>query len=124
MPISLRLVTIIAADLLREAVDGLVGEDPSGWMARASWPTRAELGDHPALNEAVLVASELATNAITHSASGHDGGMFMIHLTAISSDHVAILVTDQGGHGEPAAQHAGRSARRTPLGPRAGAAAR
>ncbi len=71
---------------------------------------RAELGDHPALDEAVLVASELATNAITHSASGHDGGMFMVHLTAISADHVAILVTDQGGHGEPRAQHAGPDA--------------
>ncbi len=71
---------------------------------------RAELGDHPAVDEAVLVASELATNAITHSASGHDGGMFMVHLTAISAGHVAILVTDQGGHGEPKAQHAGPDA--------------
>lgn len=56
------------------------------------------------------MASELAANAITHSASGHDGGMFLVHLTAISSGHVAILVTDQGGHGEPAAQHAGPDA--------------
>jgi hypothetical protein len=71
---------------------------------------RSELGDHRAVDEAVLVASELATNAITHSASGHDGGMFMVHLTAISADHVAILVTDQGGQGEPAAQHAGPDA--------------
>jgi anti-sigma regulatory factor (Ser/Thr protein kinase) len=71
---------------------------------------RAELDNHPAVDEAVLVASELATNAITHSASGHHGGMFMVHLTAISADQVAILVTDQGGLGEPRAQHAGPDA--------------
>lgn len=71
---------------------------------------RAELGDHPAVDEAVLVASELATNAITHSASGHDGGMFIVHLTAIGDAYVAILVTDQGGTGLPRAQQAGPDA--------------
>jgi anti-sigma regulatory factor (Ser/Thr protein kinase) len=64
---------------------------------------RAGLSGHPALTDAVLVASELATNAIEHSASGLEGGMFIVHLAEVSADHVAIIVTDQGG---PAIPHA------------------
>jgi anti-sigma regulatory factor (Ser/Thr protein kinase) len=58
---------------------------------------RSEFIGHPALDNAILAASELASNAITHTASGHPGGMFAVHLTQASPHHIAVLVTDQGG---------------------------
>jgi anti-sigma regulatory factor (Ser/Thr protein kinase) len=62
---------------------------------------RSELIGHPALDDAMLAASELATNAMAHSASGHQGGMFAVHLTLASPHHIAVLVTDQGGPNQP-----------------------
>jgi serine/threonine-protein kinase RsbW len=62
---------------------------------------RELLGGHPAGDDAVLVASELAANAIAHTASGHAGGAFGVHLARLSAEHVAVLVTDQGGPTEP-----------------------
>ncbi len=56
---------------------------------------------HPAATDAVLVASELATNAVRHSASRQDGGLFMVNLTQIGEDFLAVMITDQGGPGEP-----------------------
>jgi|HubBroStandDraft_1064217.scaffolds.fasta_scaffold160217_2 serine/threonine-protein kinase RsbW len=67
---------------------------------------RALLGGHPALDDAVLVASELAANAIAHTASGHAGGAFGVHLARLSAEHVAVLVTDQGGPTEPSVRAA------------------
>jgi anti-sigma regulatory factor (Ser/Thr protein kinase) len=58
----------------------------------------------------VLVAAELAANSIVHSASGHDGGMFLVHLAELDPDHVAIVITDQGGSGVPRERHAGPDA--------------
>jgi hypothetical protein len=54
------------------------------------------LGSYPATDEAVLLVSELAANAVTHSASGQPGGTFTVraHLCG------ALLhaeVEDQGG---------------------------
>jgi hypothetical protein len=57
---------------------------------------RAQLGDHPALGDAVQAASGLAARAITQTASGNPGGLFLVHVTALSSAHAAVLVTDQG----------------------------
>jgi anti-sigma regulatory factor (Ser/Thr protein kinase) len=71
---------------------------------------RAEAGEHAALDDAVLVASELAANAIAHTASGRDCGLFMVHLTAVTTGHIAILVTDQGSHTAPEPQHASADA--------------
>jgi serine/threonine-protein kinase RsbW len=68
---------------------------------------RSELAGLPALDNAMLAASELAANAITHTASGHPGGMFSVHLTLASPHHIAILVTDQGGPNQPQISHPG-----------------
>jgi anti-sigma regulatory factor (Ser/Thr protein kinase) len=68
---------------------------------------RSELAGLPALDDAMLAASELASNAITHTASGHPGGMFAVHLTLASPHHIAILVTDQGGPNQPWISHPG-----------------
>lgn len=66
---------------------------------------RSEFGEHLALDDAVLVASELAANAVVHTASGQPGGIFMAHLATVSVDHVAILITDQGRASEPSDKH-------------------
>lgn len=62
---------------------------------------RDRFAGHAAVEAAVLAASELATNAIKHSASGSGGGVFLVHLTELSAGHVAVLVTDQGGFRVP-----------------------
>ncbi len=62
---------------------------------------KARLAGHPALEDAVLVASELAANTVAHSASGHHGGLFLVHLAEVSPAHAAILVCERRGLGEP-----------------------
>jgi len=57
---------------------------------------------HPAAEDIVLVTSELASNAILHTASGHPGGWFWVCMTR-HDDGVAIQVTDQGGTTRPGA---------------------
>ncbi|GAA4907740.1 ATP-binding protein [Streptomonospora salina] len=51
-------------------------------------------------DDVVLAASELATNAIHHSASGLPGGVFAVRLQ-MSDVAVRIEVEDQGGPGTP-----------------------
>jgi len=68
---------------------------------------RSQLAGHPALDDAMLTASELASNAIRHTASGHQGGMFAVHLTLASPHHIAVMVTDQGGPNQPRISHPG-----------------
>jgi anti-sigma regulatory factor (Ser/Thr protein kinase) len=68
---------------------------------------RSEFVGHPALDNAMLAASELAANAMTHTASGHPGGMFAVHLTLASPHHIAVQVTDQGGPNHPRISRAG-----------------
>jgi len=53
------------------------------------------LHGHPAADDATLVASELATNAILHSASGN-GGKFTLR-AEIRHGHIRIEVEDAGG---------------------------
>ncbi len=62
---------------------------------------RSRCAGHPAVTDAILVASELATNAITHSASGREDGVFMVHVSDIGAEHIALVVTDQGGTDVP-----------------------
>jgi serine/threonine-protein kinase RsbW len=59
------------------------------------------LGDCPRADDAILVASELATNSVVHSAS-RDGGEFTLR-AEVRQDHVLIEVEDAGGawHGGP-----------------------
>lgn len=58
---------------------------------------QGRLAGHRALDEAVLVASELAANAVVHSASGEPGGTFWVHLTTVPDEYVRVEVCDQGG---------------------------
>jgi len=66
---------------------------------------RSEFAGDPALDNAMLAASELASNAIAHTASGHPGGMFAVHLTQASPHHIAVMVTDQGAPYQPQIRH-------------------
>lgn len=50
----------------------------------------------PLAGDVILLASELAANAIIHSASGQPGGTFTVRLTHRHGDHVRAEVTDQG----------------------------
>jgi anti-sigma regulatory factor (Ser/Thr protein kinase) len=76
-------------------------------VAKVRRYVRSEFIGHPALDDAMLAASELAANAITHTASGQQDGMFAVHLTLASPYHIAVLVTDQGGPTKPEASRAG-----------------
>lgn len=49
-----------------------------------------------AVDEVLLACSELSSNAIMHSSSGHPGGLFTVRL-AIRPDIVRLEVLDQGG---------------------------
>jgi hypothetical protein len=62
--------------------------------------TAAVLGDRPGVDLVVLAASELAGNAVLHTASGDPGGQFVVHVAAFA-DRWQIRVDDQGGRGEP-----------------------
>jgi len=58
--------------------------------ALAGW-----LGGGPQADEAILVASEFATNSVLHSAS-RDGGAFTLR-AEVRQDHLRIEVEDRGG---------------------------
>jgi two-component sensor histidine kinase len=51
----------------------------------------------PAADDVLLVASELAANAVLHSASSQQGGAFTIAAEVRADQHVRIEVCDQGG---------------------------
>jgi hypothetical protein len=61
---------------------------------------RAELAvvlrAHPDLDEILLVASELCTNAVVHTRSRRQGGTFSVEVTAIGEESLMIAVTDAG----------------------------
>ncbi|MGY4744479.1 ATP-binding protein [Streptomyces sp. ATMOS53] len=52
------------------------------------------------VDDAVLVVSELAANAVRHSRSGWYGGWFLV-VVGFGDDLVRIEVIDQGGDHEP-----------------------
>ena len=54
------------------------------------------LADCPLAADVILLASELAANAILHSASGRPGGTFTVRFTHRHGDHVRTEVHDQG----------------------------
>jgi anti-sigma regulatory factor (Ser/Thr protein kinase) len=54
-------------------------------------------GDCPVSDELVLLASELATNAILHSRSGHPDESFTVRATLYPGDYAWVEVTDHGG---------------------------
>lgn len=71
----------------------LAGEPSSVRVARAE--TRAFVGDAPRADDAELIVSELATNAVRHSSSRHDGGEYELRLLA-RPGWLRIEVVDQG----------------------------
>lgn len=64
------------------------------------WTISTLGGDIPGVDLVVLVASELATNAIVHTASGEPGGKFTLHL-ATHADRWEVRVDDAGGPKHP-----------------------
>lgn len=62
---------------------------------------RAALGPVPVLDEAVLLVSELCTNALLHTASGRNGGMFEVAVYT-GTCSARIEVRDEGGSQAPA----------------------
>ena len=67
----------------------------AGYVGRVRRWLRAALGACPTVDDAVLLASEVITNALEHSASGQ-GGTFTVTVLHRSAD-VRVEVTDQGG---------------------------
>jgi serine/threonine-protein kinase RsbW len=56
------------------------------------------LGDGwPDADEAVLLISELASNAVLHSASGRPGGKFTVRAGVAPGDYLWVEVEDEGG---------------------------
>lgn len=58
------------------------------------------LKDWPVVEEAELIVSELATNAIRHTASGRFGGRFVVSVHA-QPGQLWLGVMDEGGNGTP-----------------------
>jgi serine/threonine-protein kinase RsbW len=54
-------------------------------------------GRSPFIDALVLLASELAANAVSHSRSGHPGGTFTVRATLYPGDYAWVEVIDQGG---------------------------
>ncbi|MFF5483068.1 ATP-binding protein [Streptomyces sp. NPDC012935] len=65
-------------------------------VSRARRWTRDILRGSPLAEDAVLIVSELSTNALLHTASGRDSGSFHL-VVAVSAQVVAVSVTDDGG---------------------------
>jgi anti-sigma regulatory factor (Ser/Thr protein kinase) len=73
------------------------------YLAEVRRFTSKMLGEKPGTDDVVLVASELAGNAIQHTDSGEPGGSFTLHL-ATFADHWTVRVDDAGGVSEPCVQ--------------------
>jgi serine/threonine-protein kinase RsbW len=54
-------------------------------------------GACPVADELALLASELATNAIVHTRSGHADGSFTVRAVLYPGDYAWVEVIDQGG---------------------------
>jgi serine/threonine-protein kinase RsbW len=52
---------------------------------------------YPAADDLILMASELAANATTHSRSGEPGGRFTVRADFYPGDSACVEVIDQGG---------------------------
>ncbi|SEN21592.1 ATP-binding protein [Nonomuraea pusilla] len=75
-----------------------LGSAPSITEARRF--VTALLRGSPIVGEAELIVSELATNAIRHSASGRFGGRFLVTVQA-HPDRFWLGVLDEGGPSSP-----------------------
>lgn len=69
-------------------------------VAEARRFVAALLQERGVADDAVLVVSELATNAVRHTLSGSAGGWFLV-VVALRADGVRLEVVDQGGDSVP-----------------------
>ncbi|MDX3713776.1 ATP-binding protein [Streptomyces europaeiscabiei] len=69
-------------------------------VAEARHFVAALLQERGVADDAVLVVSELATNAVRHTLSGSVGGWFLV-VVAFRADGVRLEVVDQGGDNVP-----------------------
>lgn len=67
---------------------------------------RDVLGEHPGRTDAVLLTSEIGTNAVEHSRSGRPGGSFLVNVRW-TVEWVRVAVTDEGAAGAPCLQRGG-----------------
>ena len=58
---------------------------------------RAFLNGCPIADETILVASELAANAVTHSGSRQPGCQFIVRAAVCPGEYIWVEVEDQGG---------------------------
>jgi serine/threonine-protein kinase RsbW len=58
------------------------------------------LADLPQVEDAVLVVSEFAANALRHTASSRSGGHYLVEVRRWS-DGAAVALTDEGSHKVP-----------------------
>jgi serine/threonine-protein kinase RsbW len=117
--------TVAGAAVARQAFGlavALLGREGAGagWLPGRAWPgaVRVLSGDagqvgvarsfvrdvligHPARPDAVAAVSELAANAVVHSASGTGRGRFVVQAFALGAGHAGLIVTDQGGPSVP-----------------------
>jgi anti-sigma regulatory factor (Ser/Thr protein kinase) len=82
---------------------------PDGTAYKRSYPgtreqvreVRADLAavvkGYPFADDFILLASELSTNAVMHSKSGHQGGVFTVRAEVRPGDYAWLEVEDQGG---------------------------
>jgi anti-sigma regulatory factor (Ser/Thr protein kinase) len=61
---------------------------------------RLLLDEHSRTDDVLVVATELVTNALRHTASGQPGGMFSVGITSWH-DVIVVSVRDQGGPNIP-----------------------
>jgi anti-sigma regulatory factor (Ser/Thr protein kinase) len=54
-------------------------------------------GQYPVAEDVTLLASELATNAVLHTRSGHPGRVFTVRATLYPGDYAWVEVIDEGG---------------------------
>ena len=87
------MTTTAAAAGTRRHIGTYPAEPRQVGLARAA--LAGWLGGGPQAYEAILVASEFATNAVLHSASRH-GGAFTLR-AEVSRDRLRIEVEDAGG---------------------------
>lgn len=59
------------------------------------------LRGHPDLDEILLAATELCTNALLHTRSGNPDGTFGVEVTAIGENFLKVAVTDEGASTGP-----------------------
>jgi serine/threonine-protein kinase RsbW len=103
---------------MQQSVDtvpaGVVWTAEPSWLLRytRSYPGRPDqirlvrsflrevLADWPRADDAVTIASELATNSVLHSRSGAPGGTFSIRAEVSGRACTCISVHDNGGHWE------------------------